>query len=280
MAQSKDTKNNMVYNLEKVCNQARAVVIETGAFIRRERLSFDPSKVEYKSAHDLVSYVDKTAEMQLVAGLEPLVPGCGFITEEDGTRPVGEVYNWIIDPLDGTTNFIHGIPCFCISIALQRGDQVVLGIVYEINLDECFYAWEGSAAYLNEQEIRASKTSDLERALLATGFPTLDYNRLDEYMEVFKHCMKHTRGLRRLGSAAADLAYAACGRLDGFFEYALNPWDVAGGAFILQQAGGTVTDFSGGDNYVFGREIVATNSHIHPAFLAVMRMYFQEGKKA
>ncbi len=270
----------MSIQLEKICQHARTIVLETGAFIRRERQSFDPSKVEYKSAHDLVSYVDKTAENMLVAGLSPLVEGCGFITEEDSTRTVADEYNWIIDPLDGTTNFIHGIPCFCVSIALKRKDSLVLGIVYEINLDECFYAWEGSAAYMNEAVITVSKTADLERSLLATGFPTINYDRLDAYMEVFKHCMKNTRGLRRLGSAAADLVYAACGRLDGFFEYALHPWDVAGGAFIFQQAGGIVTDFSGGDNYVFGKEIVATNPHIHAEFLRMLQLYFQEGKKA
>jgi myo-inositol-1(or 4)-monophosphatase len=141
--------------------------------------------------------------------------------------------------------------------------EIILGIIYEINLEECFYAWENNNAFLNEKVIKVSDRILLKDSLLATGFPYYDYSRQGDYMNLFQDLMKTSRGLRRLGSAAVDLAYVACGRFEGFYEYSLNSWDVAAGAFIVQQAGGKVCDFSGGDNYVFGKEIIATNSIIH-----------------
>ena len=214
----------------------------------------------------------KTSEKKIVAGLEKIFPQAGFITEEKTINKIGEEYNWIIDPLDGTTNFIHSIPCYAISIALMQNKTLVMGIVYEINLDECFYAWEKSKAYLNEKEIHVSKNVSLEHSLLATGFPYYNYSKMDEYIELFKHFMVHTRGLRRLGSAATDLAYVACGRFEGFYEYSLQSWDVAAGAFIVQQAGGKVVDFKGKNDFVFGKEIIASNAFIADEFLgAVMK---------
>jgi myo-inositol-1(or 4)-monophosphatase len=204
-----------------------------------------------------------------------LVPGSGFIAEEGTSTQTGNIYNWIIDPLDGTTNFIHGIPCFAISIALMRDKELVMGIIYEVNMDECFYAWEGSKAYLNGKEISVSKAATLSDSLIATGFPYYDYSRMKEYMEVFDHFMKHTHGLRRLGSAATDLAYVACGRFEGFYEYSLQAWDVAAGAFLVQQAGGKVTDFSGGNNFIFGKEIIAGNTACFDEFSNAIKLYFK-----
>ncbi|MBL0329686.1 MAG: inositol monophosphatase [Bacteroidetes bacterium] len=247
-------------NLQTLCQEVCALSKEVGIFIKSERNKFSSDKIEIKGKNDLVSYVDKTSEKLIVEKLSQLLPESGFIAEEGTSSKKGEQYNWVIDPLDGTTNFIHGIPCYAISIALMRNNELVMGVVYEINFDECFYAWEGSKAYLNGNEIHVSATSKLADSLLATGFPYYDYNRMDEYMEVFKHFMKNTHGLRRLGSAATDLAYVACGRFEGFYEYSLQPWDVAAGAFIVQQAGGKVTDFKGEENYIFGREIVAGNA--------------------
>jgi len=261
-------------DLKKLCEEVCDLAKQTGIFIRNERLQFSVDRIETKSKNDFVSYVDKTSEIQIIKRLSELLPDSGFIAEEGTSSKKGELYNWIIDPLDGTTNFIHGIPCFSISIALMRDEALVMGVIYEINLDECFYAWEGSKAYLNGTEINVSKTATIADSLLATGFPYYDYSRMDEYIELFKHFMQHTHGLRRLGSAATDLAYVACGRFDGFYEYCLQPWDVAAGAFIVQQAGGVVADFKGKNNYIFGREIVAGNAKLFNEFLRIIKTHF------
>jgi len=262
--------------LEKLCSDVCNIARAAGIFIRKERKIFSLSSVEYKGPNDLVTYIDKKTEEQLVADLSKLLPAAGFITEEDSSRTKAAEYNWIIDPIDGTTNFVHGVPCYCISIALMQNEKIVLGVVYEINLDECFYAYKGGGAYLNGTRINVSGTLKLNKALLATGFPYTNYSRMKEYMEVFNYCMHHTHGLRRLGSAAVDLAYVACGRFDGFYEYGLNAWDVAAGAFIVEEAGGSVSDFTGGGNFVFCREIIATNKSIYMEFLKVVKEKFEK----
>jgi myo-inositol-1(or 4)-monophosphatase len=246
-----------------VCIHARVA----GKFIANERAHFDLSKVENKGLHDLVSYVDKTSERQLVDSLQNLLPEAGFIVEEGTSTKRGERFNWVIDPLDGTTNFISGVPVYAVSISLLEADELVLGVVYEIGHDECFYAWKGSKAYLNGEEIHVSNTATIPDALLATGFPYSNFEQLDNYLALLKWGMTEARGVRRLGSAATDLAYVACGRFDAFFEYDLKPWDVAAGAFIAQQAGGNVFDFSGGNQYVFGGEIIASNPLISTIML-------------
>lgn len=266
----------MEINLQTLCQDVCSLSRKTGAFILNERQRFTEEKIEIKGKNDFVSYVDKNSEKQLVEGLSSLLPGSGFIAEEGTSSFKGETYNWIIDPLDGTTNFIHGLPCYAISIALVKNGIPVLGVIYEINLNECFYAWENGPAYMNGNEIHVSKSSKLSETLIATGFPYYDYDRMDEYINVFRNFMKNTRGLRRLGSAATDLAYVACGRFDGFYEYSLQPWDVAAGAFIVQQAGGKVTDFRGENNYIFGKEIVAGNAAVFDEFLNTIQLYFKK----
>ena len=261
-------------NLEKLCEETCRKVRAAGEFIRNERKTFSASKVEYKGLNDMVSYVDKNAERMLVDDLSRLLPTAGFITEENTSNIRSKEYNWIIDPLDGTTNFIHGIPCYCVSVALIQNEKLVIGVVYEVNLDECFYAWENGGAYLNGKSIHVSATSELKSSLLATGFPYSNYQRLKQYMEVFNDLMYGTHGLRRLGSAAVDMVYVACGRFEGFYEYGLNAWDIAGGALIVKEAGGKVSDFSGTDNYLFGKEIIATNKNIYEEFLAVVKEKF------
>lgn len=261
-------------DLEKICSEVCNLARETGGFIRQERIGFAATSVEHKGHNDLVSYVDKTAESKLIAGLKTLIESSGFIAEENTIARSESEWQWIIDPLDGTTNFVHGIPCYCISIALTRNKKPVLGVIYEINLDECFYAWENSPAYLNGSEIHVSAVAGIHDSLIATGFPYTNYSRMVPYMEVFDYCMKNSHGLRRLGSAAVDLAYVACGRFEVFYEYGLNAWDVAAGAFLVQQAGGTVTDFSGKDDFIFGREIVAGNPGTHRELLAVISEKF------
>jgi len=240
------------------CEIARSA----GKFMADERNGFDDSKIESKGLHDLVSYVDKESEKRIIAELKILLPASGFIGEEGTSDIRGERFNWVIDPLDGTTNYIQGLPIYAVSIGLLDGDELVLGVVYEVGRSECFYAWKNGGAYLNGEPIHVSNRADIHDALLATGFPYNDFSKLDAYMEMLKWTMTNARGVRRLGSAATDLAYVAAGRFEAFWEYDLKPWDVAAGAVIVKEAGGTVTDYKGGNNYLWGKEIVATNGLI------------------
>lgn len=260
----------MTPDLEEICKKAMEVTMDAGAFIRSMKAEFNESNVEHKGFNDLVSFVDKKSEQMLVDGLSKILPGSGFITEENTAGNSGEQYRWIIDPLDGTTNFVHGVPCFSVSVALQDHESTVIGIIYEINLHECFYSWLGGEAFLNGKPISVSKREKLSGCLVATGFPYTDFNRMEEYMKVFDYCMRNTRGIRRPGSAAVDLAYTACGRFDAFYEYGLHAWDVAAGAFLVQQAGGKVSDFKGGKDFLFGKEIIASNSKVNEEFLGVI----------
>lgn len=262
-------------HLEEITAKVIEVSKQAGAFIRHERISFAADKIEYKGLNDLVSYVDKTAEEIIVNGLESILPEAGFITEEQTTTKLGERYNWIIDPLDGTTNFIHGLPVFSVSIALKDHNELVIGVVYEVNLDECFYAWKGAPAYLNGKEIKVSTAPTIGDSLLATGFPYYDFNKQPQYITLFTHLMKNCHGLRRLGSAAVDLAYTACGRFDAYYEYNLNPWDVAAGIVIVRQAGGNVVNFSGGDEILDSRELLATNGKLTGEMLEAIDLYFK-----
>ncbi len=261
---------NLELLTSQVCNTCRAV----GGYIHDEINNIQNKDIKEKGVHDFVTYVDKNAEERLVRDLSKLLPEAGFILEENPDVKKATEYNWIIDPLDGTTNFIHHIPIYSISVALMRKNEIIIGVVYEVNDRECFYAWEGGQAFLNREPISVSETSKLDNSLLATGFPYNDYSKLDAYLELFKNLILKTRGIRRLGSAAIDLAYVACGRFDGFYEYGLHSWDVAAGAFIVQQAGGEVSDFKGADDFVFGREIIASNKYIYKELMNAINIYF------
>jgi myo-inositol-1(or 4)-monophosphatase len=255
---------------EAIIDDVVVLARKAGAFIRREAENFKASHIEYKGLNNLVSYVDKEAEKMLVAGLQQVLPEAGFITEEGTATHNNDHYKWIIDPLDGTTNFIHGIPTYAVSIALVREEKVILGVVYEINQDECFYATEHGPAMLNGRPIHVSNSLKLKQSLIATGFPYHDFERMPEYMRLLFRFMEKTHGLRRIGSAAVDLAYVASGRFEGFFEYNLNSWDVAAGVLLVERAGGTVTDFSGGRDFVFGKELIAACG-IHGEMLELIR---------
>ncbi|RZL50844.1 MAG: inositol monophosphatase [Pedobacter sp.] len=259
---------------ELLCAKVVAVTRLTGNFIRKEAMAFDANAIEYKGLNDLVSYVDKNAEKQLVKNLTKLLPEAGFVTEEDTVNTLGKTYTWIIDPLDGTTNFIHGIPTYAISIALYEEDKPVIGVVYEINRGEMFFSYKGGAAFLNHKEIHVSKNGNLSQSLLATGFPYYQFDKQPQYMQLFTEMMQKCHGLRRIGSAAVDLAYVACGRFEAFFEYNLNSYDVAAGAFLVQQAGGKVMNFAGGDEYLETREMLATNGFVTEEILATIKKHF------
>ena len=261
-------------NLEELCKQVISLSKEVGAFIREEGKNFQISDIEYKGHSNLVSYVDKTAEEKIVKRLIELLPDAGFITEEETINKTGEVFNWIVDPLDGTTNFIHGLPVFSVSIALEQNKELVLGVVYEINLDECFYAWKGGGAYVNDKPIKVSPHEELSKTLIATGFPYYNFEQENEYLAVVRELMQQSHGIRRMGSAAVDMAYVACGRFDAYFEYNINLYDIAAGAVIVREAGGTAFNFSGGDEFYQSREMIASNGKIGDVMKAIIQKHF------
>ncbi|MEI6899162.1 MAG: inositol monophosphatase family protein [Bacteroidota bacterium] len=260
-------------NLENITKQVCQLATETGQFLKNEIRQLKASDIETKSSNNFVTYVDKKSEEMIIEKLSQIIPGSGFIAEENPDLLTSE-YTWIIDPLDGTTNFIHGIPLYSISIGLMREKEMIAGVIYEPNLDEIFYTWKDAPSFLNNKVIHVSKTQTLADSLFATGFPYYDYGRLDPYLNFFKYMMKNSHGIRRLGSAAADLAYVACGRYDGFYEYGLSPWDVAAGSIIVKNAGGIVSDFKGTGDSVFGREIIAVNNNVYVEFLEAFQKNF------
>ncbi|MCA1755992.1 MAG: inositol monophosphatase [Bacteroidales bacterium] len=279
----------------KVAKLAR----ETGLFITGEAAGFDPEMAEKKGLHDFVSYVDVEAEKMIVKGLSEILPGSGFFTEEgtsagnegkvsggksllsggsgtggatgdSGAPENGSTYTWIVDPLDGTTNFLHGLPPYSISIALSEEGKVVAGVVYIVTSDEMFTATIAGGAWLNGTRISVSDVSRIEDSLIATGFPYKNFSRLNAFMGALDYFIRNTHGVRRMGSAAVDLAYVACGRFDAFFEYNLNPWDVAAGALLVREAGGMTSDFSGDGDNLTGAETIASNSLLYDNFRKIV----------
>lgn len=244
----------------KLLDEIRSV----GQFILSELSNLATGDINLKGRHDLVTRVDKESEHRLIELLSNFSPSqdTGFLTEEfnpDVDLSEHEWW-WVVDPLDGTTNYVHRIPVFAISVALMSGSgSVKQGIVYDIYHDFMFYATEGKGSFLNGKRIHVSMESNVNNFLIATGFPFSDLSRAEEYLRMFKHLMREVQGLRRMGSAAIDLAYTAAGKFDGFFEYGLKPWDVAAGSLIVKEAGGVVSDFKGGENYLFDREVIAGN---------------------
>jgi len=263
-------------NLEKLCTEVRELSAETAEFIRKEAPKVASDTIVSKSLHNFVTHVDKGSEERLIAGLSKILPEAGFIAEEGTRHDTGREYIWVIDPLDGTTNFIHGLPPYAISIALMKGNDVLLGVVHEITSGECFWAWDRGKAWHNGKEIHVSNTSHLKDALIATGFPYTDYEKIRPFMKTLEYLFNNSHGVRRLGSAAIDIAYLACGRFDGFYEYGLSPWDVAAAVKILTEAGGRVCDFKKGNNYIFGREIIAANAGIFDEFSTVISDMLRE----
>lgn len=265
-------------DLQAITQEVIRVSQDVGEFIMRELAVFDKAHIEHKAKNNLVSYVDKEAEKMIVERLSRLVPQAGFVAEEGTGERNPDGYNWLVDPVDGTTNFVHSIPLFSISIALlDEQNHVLLGVIYEPNLKECFHAILEGGAYLNGQPIRVSEVEDLGQSLIATGFPYQLIHKMPQYLDLLHEFIKRTHGFRRLGSAALDLAYVACGRFEGFYEHSLKPWDVAAGALLVQEAGGKVSDLKNGTGYIFGGEILATGS-IHQQMLDIIEEYFLKDK--
>ena len=257
-------------NLEQITRLVCQVAREAGAYIRKERASFSVEKVERKHAHDYVSYVDKGSETFIVSKLREIVPEAGFITEEGSAGHTDEQYVWVVDPLDGTTNFIHGFAPYAVSIALCKGREIVVGVVYEIVSDECFYAWQGGGAWVNEAPLHVG-TSEINDALLCLQLP---YNS-DAYKPVIKRLIDHFYGnvgsIRMIGSAAIALCYVAAGRLDAYAERYIGQWDYMAGALIVKEAGGRVTNYDGEDYFMEGDSVVATNGVVHQALQDAVR---------
>lgn len=230
-------------------------------------------KVEYKGEADLVTVADRNSEALIRERLRQRWPTHDILGEEGGLQDTGSDYRWYVDPLDGTTNFAHGFPVFCVSMGLDYKGSRIAGVIFDPTRDELFAAEQGSGAYLNQQRIHVSKTASLAECLLATGFPS--HKRHKNPNIFFYHQITlHTHGVRRAGSAALDLCCVACGRFDGFWEFNLNPWDTAAGVLIVQEAGGIVTDFKGGAFQLHCRETLASNGLVHPALLAEFEQIF------
>lgn len=257
-------------DLKSLAKSVSLVARQTGQFIASQKDQLQDHEVSEKGLNQLVSYVDQQAEAMIIAELKKLLPSSTFLAEESAQDENLSELTWIIDPLDGTTNFIHGVPAYAVSIALARQSELVLGVVYEICRDETFLAYKGGGAFCNEKIIQVKQNADLSKSLLATGFPYYDFSHREHYLKVLSHFMESTRGIRRLGSAAVDLCYVANGMFDGFFEYDLSPWDVAAGALIVKEAGGKVSDFKDGDDFLMGGEILAASAGLHSHLLEII----------
>lgn len=254
--------------------EVKNIAHEAGKYIAQEAEKFKTSSVEYKDINNVVSYVDKTAESLIVDRLTLLLPEAGFITEEEtATTSNLDGLNWIIDPLDGTANFIHGLPHYAVSIGLAKGSDILLGVIYHIPDDKMYWAVKGMGAFKEEVKLQVSGLDTFGQSLFAVGFPYYKFDHMHQYISILESLMQKTHGLRRFGSAALDLAYVAEGRFEGFFEYNLNSWDMAAGVLLVKEAGGLVTDFSGKEEYLFRGDVVAGGA-VHSELLKEIQRFW------
>jgi len=247
-----------------------------GAIINRAARDVDAYPVTRKRHNDFVTEVDKAAEAAIIEIVQRAFPDHGILAEESGEKSGAGEYTWIIDPLDGTTNFIHGFPQYCVSIGVSHRGTLAQAVVYDPCSNELFTASRGRGAYLNDRRIRVSKRTRLRDALIGTGFPFRDFTGLDDYLAVLREVTSKTAGVRRAGAAALDLAYVAAGRLDGFWESGLSPWDMAAGALLIQEAGGLVADFHGESQYLTDGCIVGGSPKIFSQLLQAIAPHARE----
>jgi myo-inositol-1(or 4)-monophosphatase len=260
-------------DLKKLCIEIEAVAREAGEFINSESGSFEIKNTEKKGFNDFVSYVDRGAEKIIVDRLGALLPEAGFMVEENTSSRKGERFCWVVDPLDGTTNFIQGIHPYAVSIALTDRGESVAGVVYEASGREVFTAWKGGGAWLNGVRLHVSSTASASDSFVATGLPYSDFSLLPAYLECLDYFIRNTKGVRRLGAASIDLAYVAAGRFDMFFEYGLKPWDVAAGTILVLEAGGMVGDFSGNRKGMIFNNIIASNSLVFSEMVEIISKF-------
>lgn len=250
-----------------------------GNLIHRAADSIDHLTVTKKSHSDYVSEVDRAAEQAIIAILKEAYPSHAILAEESGAQGDSE-YVWIIDPLDGTTNFLHGFPQYAVSIALQHNGVLTQAVIYDPTRNDLFTATRGSGAYLNDRRLRVSSRKDLADCLIGTGFPYTRFEHIDAYLNIMRNLMQKTSGLRRPGSASLDLAYTAAGRYDGFFEFGLKPWDMAAGCLLITEAGGMVGDLEGNDNYLKSGNVCAGNPKVFEEMLKIMAPHLTPGLKS
>lgn len=255
--------------LQTIMEEVKAVAIEAGAFIREQRKTFDLAKVEVKGAHDYVSYVDKEAEKLIVKHLKEILPEAGFITEEGTTADEASPapLRWIVDPLDGTSNFVHDMAPYCVAIGLKSEEEVLVGVVYEIVQDELFYTCKGMPSYLNGKEIHVGNAKTVNDAFVCIGYPYNVEHWKPRVKTLIDTLYGNSVSIRNLGSAETELCYVACGRFDVYIESCIKPWDVTAGGIIVLNAGGKVTDYEGGKKWMSGEQVVASNGIIHEELL-------------
>jgi len=268
--------------MHPMLNTAVKAARKAAAIINRASLDLDLVRVSTKGARDFVTEVDRAAESVIIETLSTAYPQHAFLAEESGASHAGREaeYTWIIDPLDGTTNFIHGFPQYAVSIGLRHRGQLTQAVVYDPTRNELFTASRGRGAFLNERRIRVSRRAHLRESLIGTGFPFRSLEHLDEYVRMFKRITEETAGIRRPGAAALDLAYVAAGRLDGFWEFGLSPWDMAAGTLMIIEAGGMVSDFDGEDNFLFTGNVVCGAPKIHEQLLTLVQEVHRRGERS
>jgi myo-inositol-1(or 4)-monophosphatase len=254
-------------------NTAVKAARKAGAIINRASLDIDLVNVTAKGRSDFVTEVDRAAEETIIDTLRTAYPQHAILAEESGASSVSgnDEYTWIIDPLDGTTNFIHGFPQYAVSIGLQHRGQLAHAVVYDPTRNDLFTASKGRGAFLNDRRLRVSRRLHLRECLIGTGFPFRSLDHLDAYLRMFKRITEETAGIRRPGAAALDLAYVAAGRLDGFWEIGLSPWDMAAGALLIIEAGGFVADFNGESTFLTTGNIVCGNPKVFPQLLKLVQ---------
>lgn len=255
--------------LQKINAEALEVVKVAAEFIKQHRDKVHSDQVSEKGTNSLVSFVDQHSEEILINGLSAILPDAGFITEEEMVEQSTKALTWILDPLDGTTNFLHSVPYFSVSVALYDGKDMLLGIVHEVNGDEVFNAIKDGGAYLNQKPIKVTDRQSFHDVLIGTGFPYKTEHTSPAHFSALEQILTNTRGIRRLGSAALDLCYVACGRFGAFYEHTLNSYDIAAGALIVKEAGGIISDYSGKDAWLFEGEILATAPQFKERMLGV-----------
>ena len=265
----------MTQALHPMLNIAVKAARQAGAIINRAALDLEVLRVGSKGPNDYVSEVDQAAEQAIIATLLEAYPGHGILAEESGREHGARdsEYVWIIDPLDGTTNFLHGFPVYAVSIALAYRGQVQQAVVYDPSRNDLFIASRGRGAFLNDRRLRVSKRTRLSDALIGTGFPFRKGDNFKRYLKMFEEVMQHSAGLRRPGAAALDLCYVAAGWYDGFFETGLNPWDVAAGSLMITEAGGLIGNFTGEADYLYQREVVAGTPKVYGQLVQLLTPY-------
>jgi len=261
--------------LHPMLNIAIKAARTAGSIINRAALDLDVLKIGRKGPNDFVSEVDRAAEMAVINTLLEAYPGHGILAEESGREhgAKNSEYTWIIDPLDGTTNFLHGFPVYAVSIALSYRNQIQQAVVYDPTRNDMFYASKGRGAYLNDRRLRVSKRTRLGDSLIGTGFPFRKGDNFKRYVKMFEEVMQSCAGLRRPGAAALDLCYVAAGYYDGFFETGLQPWDAAAGSLMITEAGGLIGNFTGESDFLYQREVVAGNPKVYGQLVQILSPY-------